>query len=266
MHWEFYFIYFALGCLVGCFSGLLGVGGGFIVVPVLSWIFKAMPETSSYPMHLAIATSLAVMVVTSISTTYLQLKKKAILWKVLGYLSIGMVAGSILGPYISTTTSTRLLEIIFGCLEFAMVLLLIFHKTKANNKEKLSHPVLRNITLIVIGFVASFLGSMLGVGGGIIIAPVLIYLGVAPQNAAATSATSLLITSIIGTLSQLYFSISYQIPHSLGYIYIPATLGLAVGSLIFTPLGVRFAHRLKEEHLKKIFIFVLVTFGIIMII
>lgn len=217
-------------------------------------------------MHLAIGTSLAVMIITSITTTYFQIKKKAIRWDILGYLSIGMVIGSIIGPFVSDAMPTRILEIIFGCLEFAAALILIFHKTKSLENQKLKSVVLRNLVFIITGLLASFLGSMLGVGGGIMIAPILIFLGIASRNAAATSATSLLVTSVIGTLSQLYFSISYQIPHSFGYIYIPATIGLAMGSFIFTPLGVKWAHRLKEDHLKKIFIFVLLAFGIVMLV
>ncbi|MDI7171947.1 TSUP family transporter, partial [Escherichia coli] len=87
--------------------------------------------------------------------------------------------------------------------------ILIFHKTKSLENQKLKSVVLRNLVFIITGLLASFLGSMLGVGGGIMIAPILIFLGIASRNAAATSATSLLVASVIGTLSQLYFSISY---------------------------------------------------------
>ncbi len=265
MHWGFYLIYFGLGSAIGCFSGLLGVGGGLIVVPILNWIFKSLPYASPYHMHLAIATSLAVMIFTSMSATYFQARRKAVLWKVFALMAIGMIIGAIIGPIISDRFSSRALEIIFGSLELLIALFLFFYKSKkpgdTSTKTWPSHAFL----LILTGFIASFIGSMLGIGGGVVIVPALVFLGYTTQNAVGTSAAALILTAVIGTASQLLFSYRIEIPYSIGFIYIPATICLAIGSLIFAPLGVKFAHKLPDGYLKKIFIFVLMTFGIIML-
>ena len=265
MHWFFYLIYFAIGCGVGCFSGLLGVGGGLLVVPILHWVFKSLPSAAAYNMHLAISTSLAIMIFTSISATYFHARKKAVVWKTFMLMAIGMILGAITGPLVSDEFSSRALEIIFGCIELVIAVTLFFYKQANQKAHSLRNQTLHAFFIIGTGFIAAFVGSMLGIGGGIIIVPALMFLGYKAQNAVATSAAALILTAVVGTSSQLVFSYHMDIPNSIGFIYIPATIGLAAGSLIFAPIGVKLAHRISEDYLKKIFIFVLVTFGIIML-
>ncbi len=216
-------------------------------------------------MHLAISTSLAVMIFTSISATFFHARKKAVIWKTFMLMAIGMVLGAISGPIVSGEFSSRALEIIFGCVELIIAITLFFYKPTAQDIHSTTNKKLHVFLVILIGFLAAFIGAMLGIGGGIIIVPALIFMGYKAKNAVATSAAALILTAIMGTISQLFFSYNIDISNSVGFIYIPATIGLAIGSLIFAPIGVKLAHKVSEDYLKKIFIFVLVTFGIIML-
>lgn len=266
MSWTYYLIYLLLGCGIGCFSGLLGLGGGLLVVPLLHWIFKSIPETSSNNMHLAISTSLAVMVITSITATLFHSRKKSVLWNVFAWMAVGMFFGAASGPIVSNFFQSRLLEIIFGSVEILTAVFLFFFKPNQFEEKEFILSTAKKLLFVAMGFIASFIGSMLGIGGGVIIVPFLIYLGFSSRLAIGTSAAATMLTAIIGTLSELIDSFSVQIPFSIGYIFLPATIALSIGSLICTPLGVKLTHKLPERHLKKIFILVLVAFGIIMII
>lgn len=263
MHWLFLLIYLLTGCFVGCFSGLLGVGGGLVVVPILYWLFKIQNLSPHYNMHIAIASSLAVMIVTSIAATYSHSKRKGVIWVVFAWIGLGMIFGGITGPLISSKLSSRSLELAFGIIEVIIALSLFLYK---RDLKRVVKPNIRPVFLILIGALSALIGSMLGIGGGIIIVPFLIFAGFSSIKAVGTSAATTMLTAIIGTGCQLFSSYHLSIPQSIGFIYLPATLALALGSLVFTPLGVRLAHRLSESYLKKIFIFVLVVFGITMII
>lgn len=266
MSWIYYVIFLVLGCGIGCFSGLLGLGGGLLVVPILHWIFKSIPETAPNNMQLAITTSLAVMVITSITATVSQSRKKSVLWNVFLWIGIGMFFGASIGPIICDYFQNRMLEIIFGSIEILAAIFIFFFNHEQFKEKEVSLTLGKKLLFILMGFVAALIGSMLGIGGGVMIVPFLIYLGFSSHLSIGTSAATTMLTAIIGTISQLLDSYSIQIPNSIGYIFLPAAIALSIGSLICTPLGVKLAHKLPERHLKKIFILVLVCFGIIMII
>lgn len=266
MRWEFFLIFIVLGSFIGCFASLLGVGGGVFIVPTLYWIFIPLLGQTPYNMQMAITTSLAVMVATSIFAIYFHAKKKTIDWKTFYLIGIGMVLGALVGSYLAHKINSSSLKVIFGVVEIAIALFLLFYKRPEKQIMPTSPRLTNFIMLTFVGFFTSLVGAFLGIGGGIFIVPFLIITGHPIAQAVGTSAATIIFTSLTATIALLLSSYNLHLPYSFGYIYLPAAFGLTIGSLIGTPIGVKLVHKLKEQQLKKIFIFVLVAIGILMII
>ncbi len=262
---SIYILYLLLGCVTGCFSGLLGVGGGLLVVPVLSVIFQKSSLMAPYQMHLAISTSLAVMLVTSTSATLFHSKKRAVDWRSFKWLALGILLGAICGSFISDQLNNRTLEIIFGCVEILIAIALLLKKFYRNQEsEKNASP---SIALLLLGgFVAATLGSLLGIGGGLILVPFLIFLGTHVRHAVATSLAATIVTALIATVSHLFLASPHALPYTYGFIYLPAALIIGAGTVLGAPIGVALAHKLPQHYLKIILIFVLLGFGTKMLI
>lgn len=251
----------ALGSAVGVLAGLLGVGGGTIIVPVLVWILRSHPEIPpTNVMHVALASSLATIMFTSLSSTIAHHKRKAILWPVVLQLTPGLIAGVLVGSGIAGTLSSHALKIFFS------IFLLIVSIQLGRNAQPSAHrqlPDWRGTSFV--GFIIGQVSALVGIGGGTLTVPFLTWHNVAVRNAVATSAACGFPIAVAGTLGYVLIGQQENLPFSTGYVYWPAVAAIVIASLATAPLGAKWAHSVPVPILKKFFALFLAVIGMKMI-
>lgn len=251
-------LYLALGSFAGVMAGLLGVGGGLIIVPVLAWIFHSQPINDAVIMHLAIGTSLATIVVTSISSVRAHHQRGAVLWRTVWQLTPGIVIGAWIGAAIAHTLPSALLSKIFA------VFVLLVSAQMAFGAKPAPHRELPGTTgMALAGGAIGLLSAIVGIGGGSLTVPYLTWCNVPMRQAVATSAACGLPIALAGTLGFIATGLNApDLPAwSLGYIYLPALAGVAFASMLTAPFGAKWAHILPTDVLKKVFAVFLVLVG-----
>lgn len=232
--------YLLTGAVAGFFAGLLGVGGGVVVVPVLSMIFAARGFPDNEVLHLALGTSMAAILFTSLSSLRAHHAHRAVLWPVMRDLTPGVLVGTLLGAMLAARISSRALSIFFvGFMLFVAVQMI------ANLRPKPSRNLPGRSGLGIVGTVIGAVASLAAMGGGALTVPYLIWCNVRPHQAIGTSAA-------VG-----YIWNGWGHPGlpagSLGFVYLPALAIILVASVLAAPLGARLAHRLPVAVLKRIF-------------
>ncbi|MDH5710265.1 MAG: sulfite exporter TauE/SafE family protein [Gammaproteobacteria bacterium] len=252
-------LYLATGIFAGLASGLLGVGGGLIIVPVLFFIFSAQNLPAEHIMHMALATSLATIIVTSISSTRAHHKKHAVLWPVFLLLAPGICLGAWLGGIAASAMPTNLLKPAFGIFELFVAIHMLW-----NRQSRQHNTSINKIKSAAGGFVIGAISALVGIGGGTLTVPFLHWHSIAIRNAIATSAACGLPIAIFGTASYIYtgWSIDDLPQQTLGYVHLQAFALIIATSFIFAPVGARLAHQLPEAALKKGFALFLILIGL----
>lgn len=253
-----YLLYPVLGIFAGLTAGLLGVGGGIIIVPVLIYAFTALGFSSEVLTHMAVGTSLATIIVTSIGSVYQHHKKAAVLWPVLLWFALGLVCGALFGAKIADLLRGRVLQILFG--GFALI---IAYQMVMGLKPKPSRGLPGPVGLSIAGIIIGAISAIFGIGGGSLSVPFFSWCNMKMQDAVGTSSAAGMPIAIAGALGFVWTG--WQHPalpaYSLGYVYLPALVGIAVTSVIFAQVGARLAHRLPAATLKKIFAVLLAVVG-----
>lgn len=253
-------IYLLIGAIAGFAAGLFGVGGGLIIVPILYIVFTQMNYDPNVIMHIAVGTSLATIIVTSISSVTAHHKKGAVLWSVFRNLAPGLVAGSFLGAGIADLMSGQHLQLVIG----------VFAVWMAYKMFKGAHAVVdpnRQLPSAALQLAAGggigVASAIFGIGGGSLTVPYLNRHGVVMQKAVATSAACGLPIAVAGALGFMWFGAKEHInvPNTIGYVHVYAFLGISVMSFITAKFGAKVAHRLSPAMLKKCFAGLLVVVG-----
>jgi uncharacterized membrane protein YfcA len=244
----------SLGAAAGFIAGLLGVGGGLIIVPILALIFTRQAVSDSIIMHLAIGTSLATIVFTSISSVWAHHRRGAVRWVEFFRLTPGIIIGAWLGAAIADSLPTAGLRIFFGLFELFVAI-----QMSLGLKPKPHRTLPGNAGMLGAGHVIGAVSSIVGIGGGTLTVPFLVWCNVSIREAVATSAACGLPIAIAGAIGYLVTGWhDIHLPeYSLGFIYLPALLGISSASILFAPLGARMAHRLPARRLKQVFAVVL---------
>ncbi len=247
-------LYLILGAAVGILAGLLGVGGGLIIVPILATIFFSQNVPSEIIMHLALGTSLASILFTSISSVYSHHQHHAVNWNNVATLTPGILVGAWLGGIFADSLSSATLKSIFAIFELAVAAYLLW-----GSKAREHNPSPSIINFGVSGSAIGFISSIVGIGGGTLTVPWLMWHGSSIHKAIATSAAVGFPIALGGTLSYLYVGWEHALlpEYSAGFIYLPALLGIILSSIFFAPLGANLAHKLNVQKLKRIFAFLL---------
>lgn len=254
-------LYPLIGVLAGLLSGMLGIGGGIVVVPGLVIVFTRFAKMQGFSMHMAAGTSLAIMIITAISSIYAHHQRDNVLWPLFLRLLPGILIGVISGAIFASYLPARILEIIFGVFVFLMALrMFLLIKSKPTRKLP-DWP-----WLSLVAFVIGGKSGLLGIGGGAITIPFLNYCNVPMRKASGTSIACTFPIAIVGAIS---FAITgfhvVTIPYSIGYVYLPAFFGVAIMSLLFAPVGAALASRIDIVLVKRIFGFLLFIVSIKMI-
>lgn len=247
---DIFFLCLAFGCFSGILAGLFGVGGGLVLVPFFLFLFAGDGVAEEYLMLMAIATSLATMIVTSVAATLMQQRLGAVIWKTVFALSYGIVMGVIIGAWLADLIAPQYLRICFALymLYAAMGMLL------ASNYKVEYKPLSRG-ALKLSGLIIGFASSVLGIGGGSLTVPLLAKHQLPMRNAVAVSSACGLPIAVIGTITYVYLGWhKIGLPEgSVGYVYLPAFIGVVSSSMLFAPIGAKLANRLATQLLKRFF-------------
>ncbi|WP_409524598.1 sulfite exporter TauE/SafE family protein [Nitrincola sp. MINF-07-Sa-05] len=252
-------VYLILGAAAGLTAGLFGIGGGLLIVPVLIFSFELQGESPEVLTHMAIATSLATIVVTSISSILAHHKRGAVNWPVFRLLAVGILFGAILGVNTAVMLPGNALQIALGCF-----VILVAFQMALNLKPSAGEPVSGKWELGVAGTGIGWVSAIFGIGGGTLTVPYLSWRRITMQQAVATSAACGLPIALMGALTNIW--VGWDAPArpewSLGYVYLPAFVGIVITSSIFAKVGAKLAHALSQVMLKRIFAVFLLLVGI----
>lgn len=247
---EWAFAYLALGGVVGLLSGMFGIGGGTILVPVLLILFRIQQFPAAYIMHLALGTSMATILFTSFASMRKHHKHGAVNWNMVLTITPGIWVGTALGALCATLVSTRGLEIFFSLFVYLIALQILFNLRSQASRQL---PGMAGITLI--GTFTGWISSLVSIGGGAIMVPFLVWCNVPLRNAIGTSAAIGFPVAAGGTVGYIISGLnSPALPSpNLGFVYLPALFWIALASVISAPLGAQATHRIKVDRLRKLF-------------
>ncbi|MFJ7882597.1 sulfite exporter TauE/SafE family protein [Pseudomonas sp. NPDC096917] len=254
-----FLLYLVLGGFAGVLAGLFGVGGGIIIVPVLVFSFTLQGFNTEVLTHLAVGTSLATIIFTSINSIREHHRKGAVLWPLFTWMTLGILIGAGIGALTADAIAGPHLQKIIGV--FALIIAV---QMALELKPKASRTVPGKLGLTVAGSVIGWASAIFGIGGGSLTVPFLTWRSVPMQKAVATSSACGLPIALAGALS--FMIIGWHNPdlpaHSLGFVYLPALLGIALTSMFFARFGARLAHKLSPRLLKRLFAALLFCVGL----
>ena len=259
---EYFLHYLLLGSFAGLVAGLLGVGGGLIIVPVLSWVFAQQGINHSVIIHLAVGTSLATIIFTSISSVRAHHRHGAVQWPVFFNITPGIIVGALLGAVIARYMPTRVLSSFFGVFEILVAIQMAF-SIRPHASRSLPGKWIVSLVGIVIGTIS----AIVGIGGGTMTVPYLVWCNMVMQKAVATSAAVGLPIAITGATG--FALAGWAHPDTpagnWGFIVPGAFIGIVLSSVLFAPLGAWVAHRVSANILKRVFALFLLLLGIKML-
>jgi uncharacterized membrane protein YfcA len=255
-----YLLYLALGCFAGFVAGLFGIGGGMVIVPVLVYSFAAQGFSPDVLTHLAIGTSLATIMVTSVSAVLAHHQRGAVLWPVVRHMAPGLLAGAFAGAQVASLIPARPLQILIG--GFAFLTAAQMFSGWKGKLDNIPLPGQRGLWLAGGGIGGA--SAIFGIGGGTFTVPYLTLHGVTMTRAIASASACGLPIAMAGAAGFMVAGIqTAALPSGAwGFVYLPAFVGISVTSLVFARLGARLAHHLPAETLKKLFACLLVAVGI----
>ncbi len=243
-------IYCMVGGVAGILAGLLGIGGGLVIVPMLVYVFELQSIPHELIMHLALATSMASIMFTSVSSFMAHHRRGAVHWQVVKKIVAGILTGTFLGSIFASSLSTNFLKIFF-------VIFLYFVATQLllNKKPKGGRDLPGALGMFAAGNIIGAVSSFVGIGGGTLSVPFMLWCNIRVHNAIGTSAAIGLPIAVAGTVGYIFGGWNAEaLPaYSVGYVYLPALFGIAVVSVLTAPLGVKLAHSLPVDKLKRIF-------------
>lgn len=243
--------YLALGAFAGFFAGMLGIGGGLVMVPVLTMIFMAQ---GGFPadeiLHLALGTSMAAIIFTSVASLRAHHRHGAVLWRVVGAITPGIFLGTALGTVLAAQIPSRPLALFFTAF-----VCLVAVQMGLNLKPKPSRQLPGALSTATVGVGIGAVSALVAIGGGTLTVPFLTWCNVRVQHAIGTSAAVGFPIALGGSVGYILNGLGHPglPPGCLGYVYWPGMAILVIASMTTAPFGARTAHRLPVATLKRIF-------------
>ncbi len=242
--------YAALGVFVGFFSGLLGIGGGSMIVPVLGLTFVAFAFSPDQVLHLSLGTSLAAMIVATASSTREHYRHGAVRWDIVKGLAPGIAIAGLASGFIARALPLTFLKVFFLGFMGYVAYQIIF-----GLKPKPGHAMPGPVATAAVGAAIGGLSALAGVGGAMLSVPFMMYCNLSFHHAIATSAAISFVVALAGAIGFVGAGLAEPglPPWSVGYVYIPAFVGISLTSIFLAPVGARVAHRMPVANLKKVF-------------
>lgn len=256
------FCFISLGAFTGLFAGLFGIGGGGIMVPVLTFIFVKLAFPAEHLVHMALATSMAAIIPTSIASLRAHHRRDAVLWSVIVKIAPGILLGTFAGTFLASYLSAKPLAIFFSCFMAFVALQMVLDR-----KPQPSRQLPGTFGLMGIGSGIGGISALVAIGGGTLTVPFLTWCNVALPVAIGTSAAVGLPIAVAGAVGYLIngWSVENLPAYTLGFIYWPAVVAIASASFFTAPLGARLAHSLPIPLLKKCFSVLLISLSLQML-
>lgn len=252
---EWYASYLLLGAFAGFLAGMFGVGGGLVLVPVLLLLFDAQHFPSAHVMHLALGTSMATILFTSLSSMRKHHQHGAVNWRVVRNITPGVLFGTGLGALLASSIPTRGLGIFFTLfVYFAAAQILLDMRPHA------ARQLPGAVGMTLTGLLTGWLSSLVSIGGGTVVIPFLIWCNVALRKAIGTSAAIGFPVAFGGTIG--YVLTGMNLPAlpapNLGFVYLPALFWVALATVLTAPLGAKVTHHMNIGSLRKLFAVLLI--------
>lgn len=251
-----------IGSIVGVLAGMLGIGGGLIIVPALTYILSYFLGLSPFlTITIAIATSLSTIILTGLSSSRAHFALGNVNRDIVMYCALGIALGASFGAQTASILDGKILKGLFAALVILVALQMIFGK-KSSSSVTYSPSI-----LLVTGLFAGFLSALMGIGGGALLVPALVLFRVELRQAIGCAAVCGLVIAVFGTINFVYtgWSVSELPAYSLGYVYLPAALGIVLSSVFTAPIGARWGQAMDTHKLKRFFALFLVLVSIRML-
>tara|TARA_B100001093_G_scaffold494821_1_gene538650 strand:+ start:125 stop:910 length:786 start_codon:yes stop_codon:yes gene_type:complete len=236
---------------VGFVAGLFGIGGGLITVPFLYYIFGLIDIDQQYIMHLAVGTSFAIIIPTSIVSVLTHHKFNAVDFSIVRSYGIFVIFGVISGTIFAASLKTKSLVLFFAIIIFILGIYLLFLKEKDNNLIKRIRLEIK----IILGFIVGFISAPMGIGGAIMNVPVLKFFGYSINKAIGSAAAMGFLIAVFGAIGFLISGkyLDVKIPMSIGFLNIPAFLVFIPITTFMARIGARTVHKINKKKISKFF-------------
>ena len=256
-------IFLCTGALAGFMAGLFGIGGGMVMVPILAFLLPARGVPASVVMQVAVATSMAVIAATSISSTLSHHRRGGVRWDLFLRFAPGLALGALAGAYTAHLLPGAVLKRVIGGGALLTALQLFFSREPQARPEERPHDA----ELFAVGGLIGWLSSLIGIGGGSLTTPYLSLRGIGMRQAVGTAAAGGMPIAWAGALGFIVTGWSRgDVPApSLGYVSLSGFAGLAAASVLCAPLGARLAHGLPQQTLRRAFALILSVVAVTML-
>ena len=255
-------IFVVLGLFVGFLSGLLGIGGGFTIVPVLTEVFSREGLDPAHVLPMAIGTSAATIVFTTFASARAHHARGAVQWPIVRGMAPGLVIGSLVAPQIASALPFAVMAGIFACFMWFTAFRMVRHRA-----PKVTRALPRAPVLAAVGSGIGLAAGMVGTGGAFLAVPFMTRCGVSAHGAVATSAAlgvPIAIAAAVGYVIAGWRHAAALPSYSAGYVYLPALMAIVACSVFVAPLGARVAHQWPARRLRLAFAAMLATLGAFM--
>ncbi len=242
--------YAAGGVVVGFLAGLLGVGGGMTMVPVLAALFAAQGFAPDHIVHLALATAMSSIMFTSTSSVREHHRHGAVDWQIVRRMAPGMLLGTFAATSLSVLVSQHYLALIFAVVITGSAIQILLGK-----KPKAERPLPGPVPLFFISAAIGIVAGLVSAGGAFMSMPFMVFCGVPMLTAIGTGAAMSIPIAVIGAAGYAIagWNAPNLPPHSVGFIYLPALLAIVCASMVTAKFGARLAHRMPVQILKRCF-------------
>lgn len=264
-HLSLFLIIFPIvGILTGFLSGMLGIGGSVIVIPALYIIFERIGIPHNQLMHFSIGTAFSIMVFTSITNAASHIKLKNVIPIVIKKMILPVIIGVVIGAWIIKYIDSEALSKVFAVFLILISIDLFIQLSRFIRKTENDGTFI----YIIMGLIIGIISGILGVGGGSIMIPFLLYMGFNPKSVIGSSAVLTLPIALCGTAVSIIHmtDIHTNIPTSAGFIYFPALIAVSIFCVISVPFGAKFLNRIPQDRARQVFAVILLLTSIKMLI
>ena len=258
---EGWWIFPLLGVAAGVLAGLLGIGGGLVLIGALVWLLPSFGVPQEAAMHAALASSLASIVLTASSSARAHHRRGSVLWPTVAWMVPGLLLGGWLGSYVAVAMEGDVLRWCVAGYCFLVALQMAFGGPRGDAVRPGVVPT--GWPMTAAGGGIGWVSAIVGIGGGSMTVPLLVWRGVAPVRAVGTSSACGIFIGLASAAGYGFNAPAGALPaHAVGYVYLPAAIGIAVASVLSAPLGTRLAHAISGTALKRVFAVFMVLVGI----